>query len=87
MYIPFTHPNKLINDGCTQHLISLYSDDLAEDALHYTGHVMKTISAVQNYSSTTNYDDGTPLHYACLSNSEATAQLLLEHHCPTGEEC
>ncbi len=27
----------------------------------------------------------TPLHLACINNNKATAQLLLEHHCPTGE--
>ncbi len=27
----------------------------------------------------------TPLHWACFTNSEATAKLLLEHHCPIGE--
>ena len=27
----------------------------------------------------------TPLHYACNNNSKATAKLLMEHHCPTGE--
>ncbi len=33
----------------------------------------------------TDYDGWTHLHCACLSNSKATAKLLLEHHCPTGE--
>ncbi len=27
----------------------------------------------------------TPLHWACLHNRKDIAQLLLEHHCPTGE--
>ncbi len=35
--------------------------------------------------ATTDNDGWTPLHWACASNSKATAQLLLEHHCPTGE--
>ena len=28
----------------------------------------------------------TSLHWACANNSEATAKLLLQHHCPTGEQ-
>ncbi len=28
----------------------------------------------------------TPLHWASANNSEATAKLLLQHHCPTGEQ-
>ncbi len=35
-------------------------------------------------AATTN-NGWTPLHWACAYNSKATAKLLLEHHCPTGE--
>ncbi len=33
----------------------------------------------------TDNDVWTPLHWVCLYNRKATAKLLLEHHCPTGE--
>ncbi len=34
----------------------------------------------------TDDDNWTPLHWACANNSKTCAQLLLEHHCPTGEQ-
>ena len=30
-------------------------------------------------------DGSTPLHWICANNREASAKLLLENHCPTGE--
>ncbi len=62
------------------------------DTLHYTGHVLNNhlrsaellIKFGAIVAATTN-DGWTPLHWACAYNSKATAKLLLEHHCPTGE--
>ncbi len=38
-----------------------------------------------NIVAATDNNGWTPLHWACLKSSEDTAQLLLEHHYPTGE--